>query len=116
MSRIGRRHCLKTFGLCAAGLAAPPLLSRSSARALAPQQTVDPLAAPLLPTAPAAYQLQTQVGGTTYFAAYWIKDGITDYIGNHDWLPGGLFANAVSYAQNDYEPIVIEGYDTGATR
>src|SRR6185295_7637752 len=42
-----------------------------------------------------------QVGGTTYFAAYWVKDGITDYIGNHDWSPGGLFTNAVNYANGD---------------
>jgi CubicO group peptidase (beta-lactamase class C family) len=57
-----------------------------------------------------------QIGGTTYFAAYWVMDGITDYIGNHDWLPDGLFTNAVNYARNDYQPIVIEGYDTGSTR
>ena len=57
-----------------------------------------------------------QVNGTTYFAAYWVKDGVTNFIGMHDALPGTLFNQAIALENNDYEPIVIEGYDTGSTR
>ena len=57
-----------------------------------------------------------QINGTTYFAAYMVKDGITDSAARHDWLPGDLFNNAISLEQQDYQPIVIEGYDTGSTR
>jgi hypothetical protein len=57
-----------------------------------------------------------QVGTTTYFAAFFVKDGLTDFYAYHDALPGTLFANAVNLKNNDYVPIVIEGYDTGSTR
>jgi CubicO group peptidase (beta-lactamase class C family) len=57
-----------------------------------------------------------QISGATYFAAYWVKDGVTDSIGNHDWLPASLYNNAVTQEHNDFQPIVIEGYDTGSTR
>ena len=57
-----------------------------------------------------------QINGTTYFAAYWVKDGITDWLGRHDWLPNDLYNASVGDVQNDYQPIVIESYDTGSTR
>ncbi|HTP11463.1 MAG TPA: serine hydrolase [Anaerolineae bacterium] len=57
-----------------------------------------------------------QINGTTYFAAFMVKDGITDWSASHDWLPGDLFNHAIDLEHQDYQPIVIEGYDTGATR
>ena len=57
-----------------------------------------------------------QINGTTYFAAYMVKDNITDWYAYHDYLPGDLFNQAVSKEQADYQPIVIEPYDTGSTR
>jgi CubicO group peptidase (beta-lactamase class C family) len=57
-----------------------------------------------------------QINGTTYFAAIMVKDGITDSVANHDWLPGDLYTNAVNLEHQDYQPILIEGYDTGSTR
>jgi CubicO group peptidase (beta-lactamase class C family) len=57
-----------------------------------------------------------EINGTTYFAAYMVKDGVTDSAAHHDYLPGDLYNQAVSLEESDYQPIVIEGYDTGATR
>jgi len=57
-----------------------------------------------------------QINGTAYFAALWVQDGLPDWFGRHNWLPADLFNQAVSDSQNDYQPIVIEPYDSGDTR
>jgi len=57
-----------------------------------------------------------QINGTTYFAAYMVKDAVTDWIARHDTLPAALISQAVTFEQTDYQPIVIEGYDNAATR
>ena len=57
-----------------------------------------------------------QINGTTYFAAYMVKDALTDWIARHDTVPAALISQAVTFEQTDYQPIVIEGYDTGSTR
>jgi CubicO group peptidase (beta-lactamase class C family) len=57
-----------------------------------------------------------QVGGTTYFAAIMVNDGAYASAARHDYLPSDLFNQAISFAQTDQQPIVIEAYDTGSTR
>jgi CubicO group peptidase (beta-lactamase class C family) len=57
-----------------------------------------------------------KVGGTTYFAAIMVNDGAFSSAARHDYLPSDLFNQAVSFAQTDQQPIVIESYDTGSTR
>ena len=57
-----------------------------------------------------------QINGVTYFAAFMVKDAVSDWFGRHDYLPGDLYNQAVSGVQNDYQPTVIEGYDSGSTR
>jgi CubicO group peptidase (beta-lactamase class C family) len=57
-----------------------------------------------------------EINGTTYFAAMMVKDSVNDWYGYHNYLPADLYTQAVSRVQSDYQPIVIEGYDTGSTR
>ncbi len=57
-----------------------------------------------------------QINGTPFFAALWVKDGLPDWFGRHNLLPADLFKQAVSQSQHDYQPIVIEAYDTGDAR
>jgi CubicO group peptidase (beta-lactamase class C family) len=57
-----------------------------------------------------------QINGTPFFAALWVKDGLPDWFGRHNWLPADLFNQAVTESQHDYQPIVIEPYDAADTR
>ena len=70
--------------------------------------------------APQGYRVSNvsayEINGSTYFAAFMVKDGITDSAAHHNYLPLDLYNQGVSLEQSDYQPIVIEGYDTGSTR
>lgn len=56
------------------------------------------------------------INGTPYFAALWVKDGLPDWYGRHNFLGASMFSDAVTGAQHDYQPIVIEPYNTGNDR
>jgi CubicO group peptidase (beta-lactamase class C family) len=56
-----------------------------------------------------------EIGGTTYFAAYWVKDTL-GWFAHHDYLPSDLFNVATSQAPQDWQPIVVEPYDTAGAR
>ena len=56
-----------------------------------------------------------QIGSTTYFAAYWVQDTL-GWEARHNELPADLFNFATAQAPQDWQPIVVEPYDTSGSR